>query len=200
MPSPCASPRKTIGFEYYTMERDETSARKVDPYHLVYRAGQFYLIGHSHERDAVRVFRLSRIRGKVSYATKAEHDFPAPEASDRGDYGSRADWQMGDVEQTAKVFIRDRIAWLVERDYGRFGELRPARKSDGAPGRGMIFETTYASSRQLIAWVLSWRQNATVLAPTELAEEAAERIDVLRNRHSGGFEAAATVSRPAARE
>ncbi len=192
------SRRKTVEFNYYTMERDEVSARKVDPYHLVYRAGQFYLIGHSHERDAVRVFRLSRIRGKVSYATKAEHDFPAPEDFDRRDYGSRADWQMGEVEQTAKVFIRERIAWLVERDFGRFGELRPARKSDGAPGRGMIFETPYASSRQLVAWVLSWRQNATVLAPKELAEEAAERIDVLRDRHSGGFEAAATVSRPAA--
>jgi predicted DNA-binding transcriptional regulator YafY len=192
------SRRKTVEFEYYTMERDEVSARKVDPYHLVYRAGQFYLIGYSHERDAVRVFRLSRIRGKVSYATKAEHDFPAPEDFDRRDYGSRADWQMGDLEETAKVFIRDRIAWLVERDYGRFGELRPARKSDRAPGRGMIFETPYASSRQLVAWVLSWRQNATVLAPKELAEEAAERIDVLRDRHSGGFEAAETVARPAA--
>jgi proteasome accessory factor BC len=65
------SRRKTIEFEYYTMERDDTAKRKVDPYHLVYRSGQFYLIGHSHERDAVRVFRLSRITGKVSYATKA---------------------------------------------------------------------------------------------------------------------------------
>ncbi len=59
------SRRKTIEFTYYTMERDETAKRKVDPYHLVFRAGQFYLIGHAHERDAVRVFRLSRIQGKV---------------------------------------------------------------------------------------------------------------------------------------
>src|SRR5688500_4296865 len=29
------SRRKTIEFTYYTMERDETAARKVDPYHLV---------------------------------------------------------------------------------------------------------------------------------------------------------------------
>ncbi len=123
------------------MERDEVSKRKVDPYHLVYRSGQFYLIGHSHEREAVRVFRLSRIRGKVSYATKAEHDFGPPEDFDRRDYGSRADWQMGEMDGTAKIFIRDRIAWLVERDYGRYGELRPARKGDRAPGRGMIFET-----------------------------------------------------------
>ena len=192
------SRRKTIEFEYYTMERDETAARKVDPYHLVYRSGQFYLIGHSHEREAVRVFRLSRIRGKVSYATKAEHDFAPPEDFDRRDYGSRADWQMGEIAGTAKVFVRERIAWLVERDYGRYGELRPARKSDGAPGRGMIFETGYASSRQLVAWVLSWRHNATVLEPEDLAAEAAERLELLRRRHGDEFEPAEAVKRPAA--
>jgi proteasome accessory factor BC len=192
------SRRKTIEFEYYTMERDETAARKVDPYHLVYRSGQFYLIGHSHERDAVRVFRLSRIRGKVSYATKAEHDFTPPEDFDRRDYGSRADWQMGEIDGTAKIFVRERIAWLVERDFGRYGELRPARKPDGAPGRGMIFETDYASSRQLVAWVLSWRHNATVLEPDDLATEAAERLELLRRRHGDEFEPAKAVKRPAA--
>ena len=89
------SRRKTIEFSYYSLQRDETSDRKVDPYHLVFRDGQFYLIGHSHERDDVRVFRLSRIQGKVSYASKAEHDFSPPEDFDRRDYASRADWQMG---------------------------------------------------------------------------------------------------------
>src|SRR5213078_871610 len=67
--------RKTIVFSYYTMGRDAQEERRVDPYHLLFRGGQFYLVGHSHERDAVRVFRLDRIRGKVAYATKAEHDF-----------------------------------------------------------------------------------------------------------------------------
>ena len=37
------SRRKTIEFTYYTMERDETAKRKVDPFHLVFRGGQFYL-------------------------------------------------------------------------------------------------------------------------------------------------------------
>ena len=75
------SRRKTIEFTYYTMERDDTEKRKVDPYHLVFRGGQFYLIGQSHERDAVRVFRLSRIQGKVGYASKAEHDSHRPRTS-----------------------------------------------------------------------------------------------------------------------
>jgi proteasome accessory factor BC len=194
------SRRKTIQFDYYTMQRDEVSAREVNPYHLVYRAGQFYLIGYSHERDAVRVFRLSRIRGKVSYATKAEHDFPAPEDFDRRDYASRADWQMGEVERTAKIFLRERIAWLVERDFGAYGEIRPARKADGAPGRGVIFETDYASSRLLVSWVLGWQHNATVLEPEELAEEVAERRELLEARHREELETAKAVGRPAAEQ
>jgi proteasome accessory factor C len=190
------SRRKTIEFTYYTMERDETEKRKVDPYHLVFRAGQFYLIGHAHERDAVRVFRLSRIQGKVGYASKAEHDFSPPEDFDRRDYGQRADWQLGEIRGTARIFVRDRIAWLIERDFGEYGELRTAKKADEAPGKGSVFETPYASPRELIAWVLRWRQNAQVLGPDELREEADGRLGLLHSRHENGFEPAKTVERP----
>ncbi len=194
------SRRKTIEFSYYTMERDATADRRVDPYHLVFRSGQFYLIGHSHERNAVRVFRLSRIQGKVSYATKAEHDFTPPDEFDRRDYASRADWQMGSTTGRAKIFLSDRVDWLVERDYGDYGEMRPAVKADGAPGRGSIFETDFSSSRQLVAWMLGWRHNAVVLDPPELVTELEERRDVLRDRHAEGFATAKPVARPAVQE
>jgi proteasome accessory factor C len=189
------SRRKTIEFSYHTIQRDEVSARKVDPYHLVFRSGQFYLVGHSHERDAVRVFRLSRIQGKVSYATKAEHDFGPPEDFDRREYASRADWKMGEERGTAMIFLRERIAWLIERDFGSYGELRAAKKGEG--GKGKVFETAYASSRQLVSWLLPWGSNARVLHPPELAREAAERLELLRERHRADFEIAKTIARPA---
>ena len=190
------SRRKTIEFTYYTMERDDTEKRKVDPFHLVFRSGQFYLIGYAHEREAVRVFRLSRIQGKVGYASKAEHDFSPPEDFDRRDYGQRADWQLGEIRGTATIFVRDRIAWLVERDFGAYGTLRPATKADGAPGKGTVFETDYASPRELIAWVLRWRQNVQVLGPEELRGEAESRLGLLHDRHENGFEPAEIVDRP----
>jgi proteasome accessory factor BC len=192
------SRRKTIEFSYYSLQRDEVSDRKIDPYHLVFRDGQFYLIGHSHEREEVRVFRLSRIRGKVSYATKAEHDFSAPEDFDRRDYASRAEWQMGQIEGRASIFLRERIAWLVERDFGKYGEFRKAKKADGVRGRGSVFDTDYASARQLISWVLSWRENAKLIAPPELAEQADARLELLRDRHRTEFGVAKTVRRPVA--
>ena len=197
------SRRKTIQFSYYTMERDATADRKVDPYHLVFRSGQFYLIGFAHERDAVRVFRLSRIQGKVSYASKAEHDFNPPGSFDRHDYGSRADWQMGSKAGRARIFLRDRIDWLVERDYGEFGAFAPAVNGDSKAlndSKGSVYETDFASSRQLVAWLLGWRQHAAVLDPPELAAEAEERRELLRARHSEDFATAKPVASSAVRE
>src|SRR5947199_4407608 len=144
------SRRKTVTFEYHTMERDDVGDRKVDPYQLLFQGGQFYLVGHSHEREAVRVFRLSRIRGKVAYATKAEHDFQRPADFDPRAYAERIDWQFGDPVGTAEVWISGRIAWQIERHFGRYGEMGPA--SDDGDDR--TFNTAYANARQLIAWVL----------------------------------------------
>lgn len=193
------SRHKTVTFEYHTMESDEINSRRVDPYHLVFRGGQFYLIGHSHERDAVRVFRLSRIQGKVGYATKSEHDFSPPEEFERRNLADLADWQLGQQSGTAKIFFRERIAWLIERDFGRHGEVRSATPEDGVDDDGIVLETTYASERELLAWVLRWRQNAEVLSPPELREVAEDRIALLRDRHVNGFETAETAAPAPAR-
>ena len=120
--------RKTIVFDYYTMERDEVGTRRVDPYQLLYQGGQFYLVGRSHERDAIRVFRLSRIRGKVGYATKAEHDFQRPADFDPRAYANRIDWQFGEPIGDGRGLDRaaDRLADRAP--------LRPLRR-DAAPRR-----------------------------------------------------------------
>ncbi|HXD56956.1 MAG TPA: WYL domain-containing protein [Thermoleophilaceae bacterium] len=182
--------RKTILFDYYTMGRDARESRKVDPYHLLFRGGQFYLVGHSHERDDVRVFRLSRIRGKVGYSSKAEHDFPPPEEFDPRIYATRTDWQLGDSIGTARVWVSSKIDWLVQRHFGHAGKTEPAPNGDG-----VIFETEYADPRAVIAWVLGQGERARILEPAELAAQAAERIDLIVERHSSGPEVAAPARR-----
>jgi predicted DNA-binding transcriptional regulator YafY len=168
---------KTILFEYYTMERDEVGPRRVDPYHLLFQGGQFYLLGYSHERKAIRVFRLSRIRGKVSYATKAEHDFRRPADFDPRSYANRADWQLGDELGVAEVLISERIAWQVERHFGRYGEIREAADGD------KLFLTGYSNPRGVISWVLGLGVNASLQGPPELSKEMARRLKLLKDRH-----------------
>jgi proteasome accessory factor C len=170
---------KTITFDYYTMERDELGPRKVDPYHLLYRGCQFYLLGHSHERDALRVFRLSRIRGKVAYATKAEHDFRRPTDFDPRAYASRADWQFGEVVGSAEIHVAERIAWQLERHFGRYGEVRDI---EGSGDRLLV--TEYSSPRQLISWVLGLGEHARLLGPPELLAEFDRRVALIIERHT----------------
>ncbi len=165
--------RKRIEFEYHTMQRDETALRRVDPYHLLFEGGQFYLVGYSHERGAVRVFRLSRIQGKVAYATKAEHDFQRPADFDPRVYANRVPWQLGDTVGTAEIAISEDIAWYVERMYGAYGTL-------DATG---VYRTDYAVSRLVISWALDF--GGRILGPPELAEEFATRAERLIDGHRG---------------
>ena len=170
--------RKTILFEYYTIGRDAEEKRKVDPYHLLFRGGQFYLIGYSHERDDVRVFRVSRIRGKVGYSSKAEHDFNRPEEFDPRSYATRTDWQLGDPVASARIWLSNRIDWLALRHFGHAG--KSTHVDDG-----VIFETEYSESRQLLSWILGLGDQARIVEPDELAAEARERLELVVERHTG---------------
>jgi proteasome accessory factor BC len=209
---------KTIVFEYYTMERDEVGSRRVDPYHLLFQGGQFYLLGHAHERKAIRVFRLSRIRGKVSYATKAEHDFHRPADFDPRAYANRADWQLGEERGLAEMLISERIAWQVERHFGRYGEigwpgeerssedearLEGARAGSAAEEGDRVFRTSYTSQRGIVSWVFGLGMHARLLGPQELTREFQRRLELLEERHGetppsrpgGDGEAAAEAAR-----
>jgi predicted DNA-binding transcriptional regulator YafY len=178
--------RKTIVFDYYTIGRDAQEARKVDPYHLLYKGGQFYLIGHSHERDDTRVFRVSRIRGKVGYSSKAEHDFNRPEDFESRQYAVRTDWQLGEPIGRARIWLSNRIDWLARRHFGHAGKVTEVDD-------GVIFETDYANARQMVSWVLGLGEHARVDGPPELIDEWRQRLELIIERHTSPPELADTV-------
>jgi proteasome accessory factor C len=47
--------------DYASASRNQAVRRKVDPFGIVHHAGEWYLIGHCHERGDTRTFRIDRI-------------------------------------------------------------------------------------------------------------------------------------------
>jgi proteasome accessory factor B len=159
--------RKTVRFEYYAISRDEAIQRTVDPYGLQLVAGEWYLLGWCHLRRAVRTFRLSRIRSRVTHATRAPHDFPAPIGFDIGAYRDRPPWQLGGLREVARIRIAPSMAWWVEAHYAHCGTI--SRGDGGA----IVLETPFSDARPLLAWVLGLADAAEVLAPQDLRDGVA---------------------------
>jgi proteasome accessory factor B len=59
---------RPVTFDYLASGRPESSKRTLEPWGVVNRRGRWYVAGYDRDRDASRVFRLSRITGPVKLA------------------------------------------------------------------------------------------------------------------------------------
>jgi proteasome accessory factor B len=59
---------RPVTFAYRAAGRSGTQHRRLEPWGVVNRHGRWYVAGHDLDRAEVRVFRLSRIDGPVSFA------------------------------------------------------------------------------------------------------------------------------------
>ncbi|HEY1360271.1 MAG TPA: WYL domain-containing protein, partial [Thermoleophilaceae bacterium] len=178
------SKQRTVKFGYWSISRDEVAERTINPYALLPDNGVWYVVGHDLEREDLRTFRVSRIRGDIRFATRRERDFRVPPDFDIERFRGRPPWQVGDPAGEARIEVRGDTAWWVERTYGETGRLE-----DGT------FVTEYASLPLLAAWVLRQDGRAVPVEPAALRRQVAEALRLVRTRHEGAPpEPAAEVS------
>ena len=178
------SKQRTIVFPYWAISSDEQSTRTMDPYSLFLREGQWYLVGRDHDREAIRTFRLSRIRGDVRFATRRERDFRIPAEFDATQWRDRAPWQLGESEEIATIRVLPSASWLVERAASRHGTT--AYQDDGS----LVFETPFADARLLARWLLDLDGQAVPLSPPELVDEIMAGLARVAQAHEGAGAAA----------
>jgi predicted DNA-binding transcriptional regulator YafY len=164
---------RTVKFSYWAIYADQQRERTVNPYALLPESGVWYVIGRDLDRDDIRTFRVSRIRGDIRFATRRERDFRLPADFDIDRFRDRPPWQIGEIAGEARIEVSPATAWWVERTYGRRGRLE-----DG------VFVTEFASLPLLASWILRQDGRAVPLEPRGLREEVARGLKVLRERHS----------------
>jgi proteasome accessory factor B len=157
-----ARERRAVSFDYRKATAVRPEPRLVEPWALECWRGHWYVAGHDRDRGAVRVFRLSRITGRVR--ARGAFTAPVPDHVDVRDAVAR--W-AGDGVTAATARIR------LRHDSGY--PLR-ARALSTAPVDADWDELEIPYGHGLAAWLAEFGPDVVVLAPEELRADLLDRL------------------------
>ena len=167
---------KKVSFKYYSLSRDKVSNRNVDPYGLMLQSGSWYLVGRCHDSDTVKVFKVTRIKGKVKVnkVKPKTPDYEVPDGFNVIDFYKKQPWDMGEEEACAvKVRVSPEYAWLVENQWGGKGSFR---MEDNGSAR---LELKVRNMDAFIRWVLQSGPGVEVLSPEKVREKIKQKMECI---------------------
>ena len=158
--------RRALGFRYRPA-RGKVGRREVEPYSLVFRSGNWYVVGMDRTRGDIRSFRLSRIASPVKEVGAASAPPPGFDASR---YLEAGPWGLGQPAIRARVIFSPKLAWwAVPATPG--AEVRRTRRDGWVEA-----EVPASQTDSFVSWVLSFGPDAVVASPPGIRRAVQARL------------------------
>jgi predicted DNA-binding transcriptional regulator YafY len=152
--------RHRVEVVYHTAGRDAVTARTLEPYNLLLRGDDWFVIARDSYRGEVRVFSIQRFRSVRDIG----------EAFDRpADF--RVEDYIGDSFRMVRGEGHHRVAlkfqppaagWVAEKRWHRTQVIEPT------PDGGLILRMEISDLREIVRWGLYWGSSCAVLEPEAL--------------------------------
>ncbi|MEN6521821.1 MAG: transcriptional regulator [Armatimonadota bacterium] len=151
---------KRISVIYCSQRSGETKSLFIDPYALVFRRHNWYLIAFSHSHG--RIIQLKLIR--IVKAEKTGENFQLPHDFSVDSFYAKS-WEMwtGDEERLVRVKFSPRVARIIKET-----KRHPSQELQDTPDGGVIFSVKVSGIEEISFWILSWGSNAEVIEPDDL--------------------------------
>lgn len=169
--------QETVRIHYFTASRGEWSQREVDPYHLRFYDGAWYVIAYCHWRGEVKMFALDRVSDLEPTGRRFEllegfsiERFLAD--SFRIEVGTPTDVAIAFGPEQAR--------------YVRGKQWHASQRLEDRPDGGLVLRLRVGGLGEVKRWVLSFGAGAEVLEPEGLREEMRGEVDALRRRYGDG--------------
>lgn len=169
--------RKRVTFTYHARYSGETTRRKVDPYGLFCRRGQWTLVGYSHEREAARAFLVSRMGNlRVNPSRLRTPDFDVPRGFDIRSHASVPDWRYDSHNPVVvEIDVQTEFAWLGEQEFGA-----------GEPRDGWVrFRVEATNADALVEWALGMGTKARIAGPEAIRAQVRATLKATLARYGG---------------
>jgi proteasome accessory factor B len=163
---------RVVTFDYRTGASADPSRRTVEPWGLVWWHGRWYLVGHDRDREAVRVFRISRVVGEPKVA---------------GPAGAAVRPDGVDLQTIVASYDRaaPRVLAHVRVRPGRGHGLRRMASQVSPTGDGWdLAEVSFTDAERLADLVLPYGADAIAVDPPELVEVVVRRLRTLAEAES----------------
>ncbi|MDN5896363.1 MAG: WYL domain-containing protein [Nocardioides sp.] len=168
--------RIRLSFDYQRSGSQEVTRRHLEPWGVVSSSGRWYVVGQDTDRGEPRLFRLSRVRGKVSRNGKA------------GAYDIPAGINLRDLTRSLSPAPATETALVLVRSDAALSLRRTATEVEaGVPGPDTEtgwdrLRVAYSSPANLVDDVLVFGHDACIEAPQEARELAITRLSEVVSR------------------
>lgn len=175
--------KQRVEMTYFTASRGERTRRRVDPYHLRYADGAWYLIAHCHLRDKLRTFALDRVEDAQPLR---ERYTPAQDFTVAAYLQGAWRIEVGDAQCPIAIrFSPDAAPYILGKQW------HPTQQITQHPDGSLTFEVTVTGPGEVLRWVKQFVPHAEVLEPADLRIEMAAELAEAAGIHG----AAATFPR-----
>jgi len=161
--------KNTVWLKYYGISRDEVNERNVDPYHLRYFQGAWYLVGYCHLRKNIRIFALDRIQEilQITHSFEMDTSFNIQEFL-CSTLGIHFD---SDPQEVIIKFDSHQARWIRERKW------HSTQKIEHQPDGSLVLSMNVCGMGEVKRWVLGFGCHAEVIRPESLRKEVQLEVE-----------------------
>ncbi len=168
---------RTLSINYFFINKNDSIIKKVDPYNLIFRDGEWNIIGYSYVSDEVEIFKLSRIESlKITdeiYMRPHTFSLKGYLQENLSIFKDDKNKIIIKFNKKIKDFIKDK-RWYINQDMENLQD-------------GSILLNIYLDGLQEIeelkTWILGFGKNAEVIEPIILREKIKEEVEIMLKQY-----------------
>lgn len=169
--------RISLDVSYSSFSSSRTETRRIDPYHLLFQGGAWYVVGFCRLRAEIRTFRVDRMRS----LTTTDEYFERPRNFSLNAYlGASWGIMRGQTNEVIVKFYPPTSRYIMEGNWHPSQTL--TREEDGS----VIFTATVDGLDEVRHWIMSFGGGAQVLKPEALRKAIADSLAEASARYNHG--------------
>lgn len=175
--------KRQITILYQSLQETQPSTTQVDPYGLAFHDGSLYLIGFSHKRQAIRHWKIDRMKSVtvLNSTFRKPQDFNFEQWIEELFGIFKCD--PAQPLQTVRIRFKKEVAKQVREKHWHQSERFTPEK-----GGSLLLELQLENVRVLKPWVLGYGRHAEVLEPAELRDYVRNEIRALTQTYESSNE------------